>query len=174
MASTNTIQAQKALTGTWRVSETLKDDAVYEFCKCYGEDLTEFQDADFEIKFQGTMSYYPCGDFLHKLYMEIFCSCEDANIRLRYYSKYSGSWICSKSNKKLIETYKQVDTLCLDEETEEITNEDPEFLELLNSVENVDEPSIIEFLGNDKVAIMCKDTNLRFDLTREISSCEHI
>lgn len=164
-----TIQTQEALTGTWRVSETLKNEAVYEFCKWCGEDITEIQDADFEIKFQGTMSYDPCGDFLHKLYMEISCSCEDAHFRLRYYSKYSGSWICTKSNKELLETYKQVDTLCLDEETEEITNEDPEFLELLNSVENVDEPSILEFLGKNKAVIMCKDTNLRFDLTREIS-----
>ena len=168
MASTKTNnQTQKALSGTWRVSETLKDEAVYEFCKCCGEELTEIEDGNFEIKFQGTMSYDPCGDFLHKLYMEISCSCEDANIRLRYYSKYSGSWICSKSNKELLETYKQVDTLCLDEETEETTNEDPEFLELLNSVENVGEPSLLEFFGEDRAAIMCKDTNLRFNLTRD-------
>ena len=113
------------------------------------------------------MSYDPCGDFLHKLYMEISYSCEDAHFRLRYYSKYRGSWICSKSNKELQETYKQVDTLCLDEETEETTNEDPEFLELLNSVENVDEPSLLEFFGKDRAAIMCKDTNLRFNLTRD-------
>ena len=96
-------------------------------------------------------------------------SSEDVNLRLRYYIQQEGNWSYCESNAEITESCTEVDVLCLDEETEELTNENPDILEEFVPGK-MNDISLIESISKNEVILRDKETGLMMRLTRACES----
>ena len=99
----------------------------------------------------------------------MFVSSDDVNIRLRYYIQQEGNWSYHESNAEISESFTEVDVLCLDEETEEVTNENPDILEEFVP-KKMNDSSFIESISKNELILRDKETGLMMRLTRACES----
>ena len=158
MPTVSPINIKKQLLGTWEFSENLKNEAIFE--------VAESSDCDdLELQIQGKIEYNRSGRILYEFFMQIFVSSDDVNVRLRYYIQQEGNWSYQDSNAEISVSCTDVDVLCLDEETEEATNENPEILEEF-APKNMNDSSFIESISKNEVILRDKETGLVMRLTR--------
>ena len=156
------INIKKQLQGTWEFSENLKNEAIFE--------VAESSDCDdLELQIQGEVEYNRSGKILYEFFMQIFVSSDDVNLRLRYYIQQKGNWSYNESNAEISESCTDVNVLCLDEETEEATNENPEILEEFVP-KKMNDSSFIESISKNEVILRDKETGLMMRLTRACES----
>lgn len=169
MPTLSPINIEKQLLGTWKISEDLKKEAILEFAESIDSEVDELDYDAFELQIQGEVEYNQSGKVLYKFFMQWFVSSEDVNLRLRYYIQQVGNWSYQDSNAEISESCTEVDVLCLDEETEELTNENPDILEEFVA-KNMHDSSFIESISNNEVILRDKETGLMFRLTRACAS----
>lgn len=158
MPTVSPINIKEKLSGTWEFSENLKNEAIFE--------VAESSDCDdLELQIQGKVQYSQSGKILYKFFMQMFVSSDDVNIRLRYYIQQEGNWSYHESNAEISESFTEVDVLCLDEETEEVTNENPDILEEFVP-KKMNDSSFIESISKNEVILRDKETGLIMRLTR--------
>ena len=156
------INIKKQLLGTWEFSENLKNEAIFEVAESSDNE-------DLELQIQGKVVYNRSGKILYEFFMQIFVSSDDVNVRLRYYIQQNGNWSYNESKAEISVSCTDVDVLCLDEETEEATNENPEILEEFVP-KNMNDSSFIESISKNKVILRDKETGLVMRLTRACES----
>ena len=156
------INIKKQLLGTWEFSENLKNEAIFEVAESSDNE-------DLELQIQGKVVYNRSGKILYEFFMQIFVSSDDVNVRLRYYIQQNGNWSYNESKAEISVSCTDVDVLCLDEETEEATNENPEILEEFVP-KNMNDSSFIESISKNKVILRDKETGLVMRLTRTSES----
>ena len=169
MPTVSPINIEKQLLGTWKISEDLKKEAILEFAESIGSEVDELDYDAFELQIQGEVEYNQSGKVLYKFFMQMFVSSEDVNLRLRYYIQQEGNWSYHKSNAEITESCTEVDVLCLDEQTEELTNENPDILEEFVS-KNMNDSSFIESISKNEVVLRDKETDTMMRLTRACES----
>ena len=168
MPTDSPIKIESDILGTWKISETLNDEAIFqigEFSESEITECTELQYDVFEIKIQGTLNYSPCGGFYHKTYLQISIVCEDSDLQLRYYIRYNGKWTYNKEHNEISESHTEFDVLCLDEETEEVTGECPEILEEFSSEAKI-ESCLIESINAKEMTLTDKRTGMKMRLSK--------
>ena len=163
------INIEKQLLGTWKISEDLKKEAILEFAESIDSDVDELDYDAFELQIQGEVEYNQLGKVLYKFFMQMFVSSDDVNIRLRYYIQQEGNWSYHESNAEISESFTEVDVLCLDEETEEVTNENPDILEEFVP-KKMNDSSFIESISKNEVILRDKETGLMMRLNRACES----
>ena len=156
------INIKKQLLGTWEFSENLKNEAIFDVAESSDND-------DLELQIQGKVVYNRSGKILYEFFMQIFVSSDDVNVRLRYYIQQNGNWSYNESKAEISVSCTDVDVLCLDEETEEATNENPEILEEFVP-KNMSDSSFIESISKNEVILRDKETGLVMRLTRACES----
>ena len=129
MPTVSPVNIKKQLSGTWKISEDMKKEAILEIAESSDSEMDELDYDAFELQIQGEVQYSQSGKILYKFFMQMFVSSDDVNIRLRYYIQQEGDWSYNESSSEISESFTEVDALCLDEETEEVTNENPDILE---------------------------------------------
>lgn len=169
MSTVSPINIEKQLLGTWKISEDLKKEAILELAESIDSDVDELNYDAFELQIQGEIEYNQPGKVLYKFFMQMFVSSEDVNIRLRYYIQQEGNWSYHESNAEITESCTEVDVLCLDEETEEVTNENPDILEEFVP-KKMNDSSFIESISKNEVILRDKETGLMMRLTRACES----
>ena len=169
MPTLSPINIEKQLLGTWKISEDLKKEAILEFAESIDSEVDELDYDAFELQIQGEVEYNQSGKILYKFFMQVLVSSDDVNLRLRYYIQQVGNWSYQDSNAEISESCTEVDVLCLDEETEELTNENPDILEEFVA-KNMHDSSFIESISNNEVILRDKETGLMFRLTRACAS----
>ena len=165
MSTVSPINIEKQLLGTWKISEDLKKEAILEIAESIDSDVDELNYDAFELQIQGEIEYNQPGKVLYKFFMQMFVSSEDVNIRLRYYIQQEGNWSYHESNAEILESCSEVDVLCLDEETEELTKETPDILEEFIP-ENLNCSSLIESMRENELILKDKETGLITCLVR--------
>jgi len=168
MPADSPIKIESYLLGTWKISETLNDGAIFKIGEFTNTEITEFKELEydvFEIKIQGTLNYDPCGSFHHKTYLHISIINEESDVQLRYYIRDNGKWTYCKAHNEISESHTEFDVLCLDEETEEVSREYPEILEEFNS-EVKNECCLIESINAEEITLTDKKTGLKMRLTK--------
>ena len=169
MSIASPINIEKQLLGTWKISEDLKKEAILELVESVDSEVDELDYDAFELQIQGEAEYSQSGKVLYKFFMQMFVSSEDVNLRLRYYIQQEGNWSYYESNAEITESCTEVDVLCLDEETEELTNENPDILEEFVPGK-MNDISLIESLSENELALRDKETGLITCLTRASES----
>ena len=169
MPTVSPINTEKQLLGTWKISEDLKKEAILELAESVDSEVDELDYDGFELQIQGLVEYSPSGKVLYKFFMQMSVSSEDVNLRLRYYIQQEGNWSYCESNAEITESCTEVDVLCLDEETEEVTNENPDILEEFVP-EKMNDSSLIESISKNEVILRDKETGLKMCLTRASES----
>ena len=129
MTTVSPINIKKQLSGTWKISENLWKEAIFENSETSDSEIDEIDYDALELQIQGKVEYNQSGKILYKFFMQIFVSSDDVNLRLRYYIQQEGNWSYHESNAEISESFTEVDVLCLDEETGDVTNESPDILE---------------------------------------------
>lgn len=165
MPTVSPINIEKQLLGTWKISEDLKKEAILEFAESIDSEIDELDYDAFELQIQGKVEYNQSGKVLYKFFMQMFVSSDDVNLRLRYYIQQEGNWSYHESNAEITESCTEVDVLCLDEQTEELTNENPDILEEFVP-KNMNDSSFIEAIRENEVILRDKETGLVMRLTR--------
>ena len=169
MSTVSPINIEKQLLGTWKISEDLKKEAILELAESVDSEVDELDYDGFELQIQGFVEYSQSGKVLYKFFMQMSVSSEDVNLRLRYYILQEGNWSYCESNAEITESCTEVDVLCLDEETEELTNENPDILkEFVPGKMN--DISLIESISKNEVILRDKETGLMMCLTRTSES----
>ena len=169
MPTVSPINTEKQLLGTWKISEDLKKEAILELAESVDSEVDELDYDGFELQIQGFVEYSQSGKVLYKFFMQMSVSSEDVNLRLRYYILQEGNWSYCESNAEITESCTEVDVLCLDEETEELTNENPDILkEFVPGKMN--DISLIESISKNEVILRDKETGLMMCLTRTSES----
>ena len=169
MPTVSPINTEKQLLGTWKISEDLKKEAILELAESVDSEVDELDYDGFELQIQGLVEYSPSGKVLYKFFMQMSVSSEDVNLRLRYYIQQEGNWSYCESNAEITESCTEVDVLCLDEETEEVTNENPDILEEFVP-EKMNDSSFIKSISKNEVILRDKETGLMMCLTRTSES----
>ena len=169
MPTVSPVNIKKQLSGTWKISEDLKKEAMLEIAESSDSEMDELDFDAFELQIQGKVQYRQSGKILYKFFMQIFVSSDDVNIRLRYYIQQEGNWSYHESNAEISEFFTEVDVLCLDEETEEVTNENPDILEEFVP-KKMNDSSFIESISKTEVILRDKETGLVMRLTRACES----
>jgi hypothetical protein len=169
MSIASPINIEKQLLGIWKISEDLKEEAILEFAESIDSEVDELDYDAFELQIQGEVEYNQSGKVLYKFFMQMFVSSEDVNLRLRYYIQQEGNWSYHESNAEITESFTEVDVLCLDEQTEELTNENPAIVEKF-APENMNDSSFIESISKNEVILRDKETGLMMCLTRACES----
>ena len=165
MPTVSPINIEKQLLGTWKISENLKKEALFEIAECSDSDIDELDFDAFELLIQGNLEYNQSGKFHHKIFMQIFVSNDDIKLRLRYYIQQKGNWSYNESNAEISESCTEVVELCLDEETEELTDDTPTILEDF-TFKDINDGSVIESLSKNELVLRDKETGLMTCLTR--------
>ena len=166
MPTVSPINTEKQLLGTWKISEDLKKEAILELAESIDSETDELDFDAFELQIQGLVEYSQSGKVLYKFFMQMFVSSEDVNLRLRYYIQQEGNWSYHESNAEISESFTEVDVLCLDEETEEVTNENPDILEEFVPGK-MNDISLIESISKNEVILRDKETGLVTCLVRD-------
>ena len=166
MSIASPINIEKQLLGTWKISEDLKKEAILEFAESIDSEVDELDYDAFELQIQGEVEYNQSGKVLYKFFMQWFVSSEDVNLRLRYYIQLEGNWSYHESNAEISELFTELDVLCLDEETEELTNENPDILEEFLP-KNMNDNSFIEAISENEMILRDKETGLVTCLVRD-------
>ena len=166
MPTVSPINIEKQLLGTWKISEDLKKEAILELVESVDSEVDELDYDGFELQIQGLVEYSQSGKVLYKFFMQMFVSSEDVNLRLRYYIQQEGNWSYYESNAEITESCTEVDVLCLDEETEELTNENPDILEEFVPGK-MNDISLIESISKNEVILRDKETGLVTCLVRD-------
>ena len=169
MSIASPINIEKQLLGTWKISEDLKKEAILELAESVDSEVDELDYDGFELQIQGLVEYSQSGKVLYKFFMQMSVSSEDVNLRLRYYIQQEGNWSYCESNAEITESCTEVDVLCLDEETEELTNENPDILEEFIPGK-MNDISLIESISKNEVILRDKGTGLMMCLTRASES----
>ena len=169
MPTVSPINTEKQLLGTWKISEDLKKEAILELAESVDSEVDELDYDGFELQIQGFVEYSQSGKVLYKFFMQMSVSSEDVNLRLRYYILQEGNWSYCESNAEITESCTEVDVLCLDEETEELTNENPDILEEFVPGK-MNDISLIESISKNEVILRDKETGLMMCLTRTSES----
>ena len=169
MPTVSPINTEKQLLGTWKISEDLKKEAILELVESVDSEVDELDYDGFELQIQGLVEYSQSGKVLYKFFMQMSVSSEDVNLRLRYYIQQEGNWSYCESNAEITESCTEVDVLCLDEETEELTNENPDILEEFVPGK-MNDISLIESISKNEVILRDKETGLMMRLTRACES----
>ena len=169
MPTVSPINTEKQLLGTWKISEDLKKEAILELAESVDSEVDELDYDGFELQIQGLVEYSQSGKVLYKFFMQMSVSSEDVNLRLRYYIQQEGNWSYCESNAEITESCTEVDVLCLDEETEELTNENPDILEEFVPGK-MNDISLIESISKNEVILRDKETGLMMRLTRACES----
>ena len=165
MPTVSPVNIKKQLSGTWEISEDLKKEAILEIAESSDFEMDELDYDAFELQIQGKVQYSQSGKILYKFFMQMFVSSDDVNIRLRYYIQQEGNWSYHESNAEISESFTEVDVLCLDEETEEVTNENPDILEEFVP-KKMNDSSFIESISKNEVILRDKETGLITCLVR--------
>jgi hypothetical protein len=160
------INIEKQLLGTWKISEDLKKEAILEFAESIDSEVDELDYDAFELQIHGEVEYNQSGKVLYKFFMQWFVSSEDVNLRLRYYIQQEGNWSYHESKAEISELITEVDVLCLDEETEELTNENPDILEEFLP-KNMNDNSFIEAISKNEMILRDRETGLVTCLVRD-------
>ena len=165
MPTVSPINTEKQLLGTWKISEDLKKEAILELAESVDSEVDELDYDGFELQIQGLVEYSQSGKVLYKFFMQMSVSSEDVNLRLRYYIQHEGNWSYCESNAEITESCTEVDVLCLDEETEELTNENPDILKefVFGKMNDI---SLIESISKNEVILRDKETGLITCLVR--------
>lgn len=166
MSTVSPINIEKQLLGTWKISEDLKKEAILELVESVDSEVDELDYDAFELQIQGFVEYSQSGKVLYKFFMQMFVSSEDVNLRLRYYIQQEGNWSYHESNAEISESFTEVDVLCLDEETEEVTKENPDILEEFVP-KKMNDSSFIESISKNEVILRDKETGLVTCLVRD-------
>ena len=166
MPTVSPINTEKQLLGTWKISEDLKKEAILELAESVDSEVDELDYDGFELQIQGLVEYSQSGKVLYKFFMQMSVSSEDVNLRLRYYIQLEGNWSYHESNAEISELFTEVDVLCLDEETEELTNENPDILEEFLP-KNMNDNSFIEAISENEMILRDKETGLVTCLVRD-------
>ena len=169
MTTVSPLNIRKQLSGTWKISEDLKKEAILELAESIDSETDELDFDAFELQIQGLVEYSQSGKVLYKFFMQMFVSSEDVNLRLRYYIQQEGNWSYYESNAEITESCTEVDVLCLDEETEEVTNENPDILEEFVP-KKMNDSSFIESISKNEVILRDKETGLMMRLNRACES----
>ena len=169
MPTVSPVNIKKQLSGTWKISEDLKKEALLEIAESSDSETEELDFDAFELLIQGEVEYNQSGKILYKFFMQMFVSSDDVNLRLRYYIQQEGNWSYHESNAEISESFTEVDVLCLDEETEEVTNENPDIIEEFVP-KKMNDSSFIESISKNEVILRDKETGLKMCLTR---ACEY-
>jgi hypothetical protein len=169
MPTVSPINTEKQLLGTWKISEDLKKEAILELAESVDSEVDELDYDGFELQIQGFVEYSQSGKVLYKFFMQMSVSSEDVNLRLRYYILQEGNWSYCESNAEITESCTEVDVLCLDEETEELTNENPDILEEFVPGK-MNDISLIESISKNEVILRDNETGLMMCLTRTSES----
>ena len=159
MPTVSPINTEKQLLGTWKISVDLKKEAIFKITESIDSEIDELDLDAFELQIQGLVEYSQSGKIIYKFFMQMSVSSEDVNLRLRYYIQLEGNWSYHESNVEISELFTEVDVLCLDEETEELTNENPDILEefLPNIVGRDVVVEVVDKKGNIKGYITDKE-----------------
>ena len=165
MTTVSPLNIRKQLSGTWKISENLKKEALLEIVESSDSEIDELDFDALELLIQGNLEYNQSGKFHHKIFMQIFVSNDDLNLRLRYYIQQKGNWSYNESNAEISESCTEVVELCLDEETEEYTDDTPIILEDF-TFKNINDGSLIESLSKNELILIDKETGLMTCLTR--------
>ena len=165
MPTVSPVNIKKQLSGTWKISENLGKEAIFEISESSDSEIDELDYDALELQIQGKVEYNRSGKILYEYFMQIFVSSDDVNVRLRYYIQQEGNWSYQDSNAEISVSCTDVDVLCLDEETEEATNENPEILEEF-APKNMNDSSFIESISKNEVILRDKETGLVMRLTR--------
>ena len=165
MPTVSPINTEKQLLGTWKISEDLKKEAILELAESVDSEADELDYDGFELQIQGLVEYSQSGKVLYKFFMQMSVSSEDVNLRLRYYIQQEGNWSYCEYNAEITESCTEVDVLCLDEETEELTNENPGILEefVFGKMNDI---SLIESISKNELIVRDKETGLIMCLAR--------
>ena len=166
MSIASPINIEKQLLGIWKISEDLKKEAILELAESVDSEVDELDYDGFELQIQGLVEYSQSGKVLYKFFMQMSVSSEDVNLRLRYYIQLEGNWSYHESNAEISELFTEVDVLCLDEETEELTNENPDILEEFLP-KNMNDNSFIEAISENEMILRDKETGLVTCLVRD-------
>jgi len=169
MPTVSPINIKKQLSGTWEFSENLKNEAIFEVAESSDSEIAELDDDTLELQIQGKVEYTRSGKILYEFFMQISVSSDDVNVRLRYYIQQNGNWSYNESKAEISVSCTDVDVLCLDEETEEATSENPEILEEFVP-KNMNDSSFIESISKNEVILRDKGTGLVMRLTRACES----
>ena len=169
MPTVSPVNIKKQLSGTWKISEDLKKEAILEIAESSDSEMDELDFDAFELQIQGKVQYSQSGKILYKFFMQMFVSSDDVNIRLRYYIQQEGNWSYHESNVEISESFTEVDVLCLDEETEEVTKENPDILEEFVP-KKMNDSSFIESISKNELILRDKETGLMMCLTRACES----
>jgi hypothetical protein len=169
MPTVSPVNIKEQLSGTWKISEDLKKEAMLEIAESSDSEMDELDYDAFELQIQGKVEYNQSGKVLYKFFMQMFVSSDDVNLRLRYYIQQEGNWSYHESNAEISESFTEVDVLCLDEETEEVTNENPDILEEFVP-KKMNDSSFIESISKNEVILRDKETGLMMRLTRACES----
>tara|TARA_B110000483_G_scaffold180869_1_gene213887 strand:- start:2 stop:511 length:510 start_codon:yes stop_codon:yes gene_type:complete len=169
MPTVSPVNIKKQLSGTWKISENLGKEAIFEISESSDSEMDELDYDAFELQIQGKVEYNQSGKILYKFFMQIFVSSDDVNLRLRYYIQQEGNWSYHESNAEISESFTEVDVLCLDDETEEVTKENPDILEEFVP-KKMNDSSFIESISENELMLRDKETGLMMRLTRACES----
>ncbi len=165
MPTVSPVNIKKQLSGTWKISEDLEKEAMLEIAESSDSEMDELDYDAFELQIQGKVQYSQSGKIIYKSFMQMCVSSDDVNLRLRYYIQQEGNWSYHESSAEISESFTEVDVLCLDEETEEVTNENPDILEEFVP-KKMNDSSFIESISKNEVILRDKETGLVMRLTR--------
>ena len=169
MPTVSPVNIIKQLSGTWKISENLEKEAIFEISESSDSEIDELDYDALELQIQGKVEYNQSGKILYEFFMQIFVLSDDVNLRLRYYIQQKGNWSYNESNAEISESFTEVDVLCLDEETEEVTNESPDILEEFVP-KKMNDSSLIESMSKNELILKDKETGLITCLTRVCES----
>ena len=168
MPTVTPINIKEQLSGTWKFSEDLKKEAMLEIAESSDSEMDKLDYDAFELQIQGKVEYSQSGKIIYKFFMQMFVSSDDFNLRLRYYIQQVGNWSYHESNAEISESFTEVNVLCLDEETEELTNENPDILEEFVPGK-MNDISLIESMCENELTLKDKETGL---ITCLVRACE--
>ena len=169
MPTVSPVNIKKQLSGTWKISENLEKEAIFEISESSDSEIDELDYDALELQIQGKVEYNRYGKILYEFFIQISVSSDDVNVRLRYYIQQNGNWSYNESKAEISESFTEVDVLCLDEETEEATSENPEILEEFVP-KNMNDSSFIESISNNELTLRDKEKGLITCLTRTSES----
>jgi hypothetical protein len=151
------------LLGNWRFSKKLDFDTIGQLDKEVEED-TDLESA--ECLMQGTQSYATDGTFEQKIYFKVSIFMTDTHMDFRFYTNYTGHWTFDLQKMKLTETYLTNETICLDETTEEILEESPDFFDFIATETKTPQQSKIQILSEKELKITELEDDFSYKLNK--------